>query len=66
MPIDLNNIYAGYTKASTYNRVDKNTLLKALRPYAINLKSTAGKSDVQLRHMAAQAVVKRYRAKKKV
>jgi hypothetical protein len=62
--VDLSNLYSGYQRAATYNRVDKNTLLKALKPYKLNFSSTLNKSDVQLRHLATQTVVARYLAAK--
>ena len=58
--IDLSNLFAGYAKASTYNPVDKKTLLKALKPYGLNFNSTINKSDSDLRRLAAKTVVDRY------
>lgn len=65
MPLDLTNLYAGLQKASAYNPVDKKTLQKALKPYKLNLTSSAGKSDSQLRRLAAKAVLARYKAAQK-
>lgn len=65
MPVDPTNLYAGYTRASQYSRVDKQTLQKALKPYQFDLKSSLGKSDSQLRKMAVRAVIDRYLARKK-
>ena len=62
--VDLNNLYSGYQQASTYNPVDKKLLLRAIKPYGFTFNSTIGKSDTQLRRMAAKVVVDRYLAKK--
>lgn len=65
MPIDPTNLYAGLTRASTYHSVDKKTIQKALKPYKLDLKIATGKSDTQLRKLAATTVINRYLAKKK-
>lgn len=58
--MDLTNLYNSYQRASQYNRVDKKTLLKALKPYRLTFSSTMNKSDTELRRLATKTVVDRY------
>lgn len=60
MALDLSNLYAGYARASSYTPVPRRTLRRALRPFNLKLSSAYGKSDTQLRNLAARKIVKRY------
>ena len=64
---DPSSIYGGYLKASRYSRIKDADLTRALKPYKMTLKGIRKRprSDAQLRHMAATAVVKRFMLKKK-
>lgn len=62
--MDLTNLYAGYQKAGTYNRVDTKVIQKALKPYKLTIASAKGKTDTQLRKLAAQTIINRYRKSK--
>lgn len=62
MPVDPNDIYAGYQQATRVAPVDRTTLLNALAPYKITLPSLRGQTDPQLRRTAALAVLARFRA----
>ena len=62
--LDFSNLYSGYLKASTANPVDRKTLKRALSPYKLGFNAGAGQTDSEIRHLAAQAVLKRYRKEK--
>lgn len=64
MPVDPSDIYAGYVSASRIAPVDRESLVTAFKPYAITLTSLKGKTDSQLRSMAAAAVLAKFRARK--
>jgi hypothetical protein len=63
--LDLNNLYSGYLKASTYNPVDRKTLKRALSPYKLSMAAGAGLSDSQIRRLAARSVLTQFRATQK-
>ena len=63
--MDLTNLYAGLTRASTYNPVNKKTLTKGLKRFNLDFSSVTGKSDSDLRKLARQTVINKYLAAKK-
>lgn len=66
MALDYSNLYQGYLKASTYSSVDRKMVKRALAPYKINADTIQRQqaSDAELRRMAVQAVLKKYRTSK--
>lgn len=61
MPVDQSSLYGGYNLA-TRPKLPKKPLEDALKLYGITFASAKGKSDSQLRRMAAKAVIARRRA----
>jgi hypothetical protein len=64
VPVDPSDLYAGYQRASRIAPVDRSVIETALTPYKLTLSGLRGKSDADLRRMAAAAVLARYRARK--
>ena len=61
MPVDQSSLYGGYARASR-PRLPKRVIESGLKLYGITLASTKGKTDAQLRRMAAKAVIARRRS----
>lgn len=61
--LDYTALYNGYLKASNSSGIDRRMLKRALSPYNLAF-PTSTQSDTQLRNLAVQSVLKRYRASK--
>ena len=61
MPVDQSSIAGGYAKASR-PRLPKRVTESGLSLYKIPFASAKGKTDAELRRMAAKAVIARRRA----
>lgn len=61
MPVDQSSFYSGFANASR-PRLPKRVLESGLSPYKISMADTKGKTDAQLRRMAAKAVIARRKA----
>jgi hypothetical protein len=64
VPTDPSDLYAGYARASRIAPIDRASLVTAFKPYGLSLTGLRGKSDTELRRMAAAAVLARYRARR--
>lgn len=61
MPVDIADLYKGY-QAATSGSFRRSQIQGALNPYKIQLASIrgTGQTDMQLRRLAAQSVLKRH------
>lgn len=60
---DLTDLFTGYQRASRFAPVERSTVETALRPYNLQIAALSGKSDAELRRLAATAVLARRRAR---
>lgn len=60
---DLTDLFTGYQRASRFAPVERSTVETALKPYNLEIAALSGKSDRDLRRMAAAAVLARRRAR---
>lgn len=65
MPVDQSSLYGGYAKASR-PRLPKSVIEGGLSLYGITMANAKGKTDAQLRRMAAKAVLARRKANKTI
>lgn len=59
--MDLTNLYSGYLRASTYERVPRKVLRRGLKPFHLTFGDARGKSDTQLQKLAARRVLRQFR-----
>lgn len=61
VPVDQASLYGGYAKASR-PKLPKPVIEGGLKLYGITMAEAKGKTDAQLRRMAAKAVIARRRS----
>ena len=64
MPADPSDLYAGYATASRIAPIDRAALETAFRPYGLLVTQLKGKSDADLRRMAARLVLANWRSRR--